>query len=147
MRIVKVLSSNRYRIQVIDSSNIVKVAEVGGQVVLIKEADLAELAEFVPTARAMEVEAFAKGGRSARCPCPASASSWCPTTRSRAAPSPTVCWPTRCAAGSVSLDARSLDTKNKKRDEHLRSADSSARTTIPASGLESKVRGHPVRAI
>jgi len=25
--------------------------------------------------------------------------------------------------GSVSLDARSLDTKNKKRDEHLRSAD------------------------
>jgi polyisoprenoid-binding protein YceI len=31
--------------------------------------------------------------------------------------------PTGEVTGSVSLDARSLDTKNKKRDEHLRSAD------------------------
>jgi hypothetical protein len=43
----------------------------------------------------------------AACPCLGSGTSWCPTTRSRAAPSPTVCWSTRCAA-ALSQPARQV---------------------------------------
>lgn len=42
----------------VEASDIVKGAEVGGEVVMITDADLAELAEFVPAARSMEVQAF-----------------------------------------------------------------------------------------
>ena len=107
---------------------------------LIIEADLAELAELVPTARAVEVEAFVEGGEIS--PLSLSGVSYFVVPDNKVKGSAK---PYRLLADAMRLSAQSAWTPGPS-TRRTRSATSTCgrqtfltRTTIPASRSESKV--------